>query len=116
MHLDDNVIGRWRETPDGLPNELPHLRERQLAVLSWVWRHWVAHRHGPTRRGIATRLSASSRTATAAPFVNPLVAKGHLERTPVARRGIRLTTEAIQKLRLKQTLQSKEEAKPVTSE
>ena len=80
--------------------ELPHLTPRQLDALAWVYEYWIDHRHGPTQREIAVGLGASARTATAAPFVDPLVVKGYLERTPAASRNIRPTTKAAKKLTL----------------
>lgn len=73
---------------------------RQLDALAWVCRFWALRRHGPTQREIASGLGASTRTATAAPFVDPLVAKGYLERTAAASRNIKPTPRAAEKLRL----------------
>ena len=84
---------------DVLTQELPHLTLRQLNALAWVCRFWIAHRHGPTQREIASGLGASARTATAAPFVDPLVAKGYLERTAATSRNIKPTPRAVEKLR-----------------
>ncbi len=91
--------------------ELPHLTQRQLDALVWVCRFWAVHRHGPTQREIASGLGASSRTATAAPFVDPLVAKGYLERTSAPSRNIRPTNAAFEKMRLA-GLQVQESAMP----
>jgi SOS-response transcriptional repressor LexA len=88
---------------DGVVEELPHLTQRQLEALAWVCEYWAAHRHGPTQREIAMGLGASTRTSTAAPFIDPLVAKGYLERTAAASRNVRPTVKAAQKLSLGRT-------------
>jgi SOS-response transcriptional repressor LexA len=79
--------------------ELPYLTRRQLDTLAWIWRYWVAHSHAPTQREIAAAMGASSRTATAAPFIDPLVAKGYLLKTSAASRNLTITAQAIAKLK-----------------
>ncbi|MBK4723403.1 hypothetical protein JJL56_31625 [Azospirillum sp. YIM DDC1] len=87
-----------RATPVELDEELPFLTARQMEALTWVVRFWRAHRYGPTQREIAAGMGASSRTATAAPFVDPLVAKGYLEKTSAPSRNLKPTRRAIEKL------------------
>ncbi len=79
-------------------DELPWLTDRQLQTLMWIADFWTANRHAPTHREIAAGLGGSQRTGTAAPFVNPLIAKGYLERTDAGLRNLRLTERAARKV------------------
>ena len=89
--------------------ELPHLTARQLDVLAWVFGFWVSHQHGPTQREIVAGLGTSTRTSTAAAFVEPLVAKGYLERTQASSRNIRPTPKATRKLTLEGKIERRKE-------
>lgn len=80
--------------------ELPRLTARQTETLAWFFAYWSAHRHAPTQREIARGLGASSRTTTAARLVDPLVRRGYLTRIGSVSRNLRLTEQAVAKLKL----------------
>ena len=80
--------------------ELPYLTPRQAETLTWICCFWSRHRHGPTQREIARALAASGRTATAVPFVRPLIRKGYLRRTQATSRNLQPTRLATAKLEL----------------
>ena len=81
---------------------LPKLPPRQEEVLRFIARFFVKHRHMPTQREICQELQVNS--TSAAPYVNPLMKKGYLNRIDETARTVgrnfELTELAVEKLKL----------------
>jgi DNA-binding MarR family transcriptional regulator len=96
MDIQELKIGRLEV--DQLPEPLPMLTDKQARTLEYIFNFYIAHRDYPTHREIAAALKIKS--SNAMPFVNPLIKKGYLERIDGPRRNIRLTSQALEKLKL----------------
>ena len=79
--------------------QLPILTDRQLSLLTYLYKYLNENRYMPTRREIAQHLDLNSDNST--PYVNALIKKGYLQKTGErARRNIVLTEAAYEKLSL----------------
>ena len=83
-------------------DELPIPTPGQMEALARIDRFCVVHRYGPRQRGLARGTGASSRSATA-PFVDPLIGAGCLERRPRRQRNVRPAAKLIEKLTLQRS-------------
>jgi len=77
---------------------LPLLTNKQADCLTYIFRFFVTHRDYPTHREIAEAMSVHSTNVS--PYLRPLINKGYIRRNDAAKRNIRLTHRALQKLRL----------------
>jgi DNA-binding MarR family transcriptional regulator len=96
MEIEELMIDR--PAADQLPERLPTLTNKQARTLEYIYRFYIEHRDYPTHREIAEALKIKSTNAM--PFVNPLIKKGYLKRVNGPRRNMRLTTQALEKLKL----------------
>jgi DNA-binding MarR family transcriptional regulator len=82
-----------------LANPLPLLTVKQEDCLSYIFKFFITHRDYPTHREIAEAMKIQSTNVT--PYLQPLIRKGYIRRRKSdAKRNIRLTGQALQKLRL----------------
>lgn len=77
---------------------LPPLTEKQRKCLEFILRFFLRHRFYPTHREIAKAMSI--RSTTAEMYLEPLEKKGYIERKAGAHRKIRITPEALERLKL----------------
>lgn len=77
---------------------LPPLTENQGRCLEFILNFFAEHRYYPTQREMAEAMSIKSNTAEM--YVAPLVKKGYLQREPGRQRNIRLTGDALERLRI----------------
>jgi DNA-binding MarR family transcriptional regulator len=77
---------------------LPPLTKNQGRCLEFILNFFAEHRYYPTQREIAKAMDIKSNTAEM--YVAPLVQKGYLQREPGRQRNIRLTGEALERLRM----------------
>lgn len=84
-------------TPDTL-KVLPPLTKKQGRCLEFILNYFVANRYYPTQREVAEAMEIRSNTAEM--YLQPLEQKGYLHREPNRQRNIRLTAEALERLRL----------------
>ncbi len=83
--------------PDQL-KVLPPVTERQGKCLEFILDYFLENRYYPTQRELARAMEL--RTNTAEMYLEPLEKKGYLVREPNKQRNIRLTGEALERLRL----------------
>lgn len=83
-------------TPDPL-KVLPPVTDRQAKCLIYIFDYFVEKRHYPTHREIASAMGVRSNTAEM--YLEPLELKGYLLRERGRRRNIRLTQDALDKLK-----------------
>lgn len=82
---------------------LPPVTDRQAKCLKFIFEYLVEHRYYPTQREVAEAMNV--RSSTAEMFIKPLEDKGYLTRErgkddKRKQRNIRLTSEALEKLRM----------------
>lgn len=87
-----------RTPPDGPVTILPVITSRQAECLEFIHSYLSARRDYPTQREVASAMDI--RQSSAADVLDALEKKGYLSRLPGARRNIRLTMAAIEKLQL----------------
>jgi Mn-dependent DtxR family transcriptional regulator len=92
------IQGLRKVGPQTLAKPLPLLTGKQETCLSYIYTFFMTHRDYPTHREIAEAMSVQSTNAS--PCIQPLIRKGYLRRSGSAKRNIRLTGRALQKLRL----------------
>jgi DNA-binding MarR family transcriptional regulator len=77
---------------------LPPLTPNQGKCLEFILNFFAEHRYYPTQREIAKEMKIKSNTAEM--YIGPLEQKGYLQREEVSRRNIRLTDDALERLRI----------------
>ncbi len=84
--------------PRMLAEPLPLLTEKQARCLSFIYDFFSRERDYPTHREIAVGLNIQSTNVQ--PYLEPLIKKGYLKRKEDAKRNIRLTKRALEKIEL----------------
>lgn len=99
------MVGKKKGRDSAPPREtgldstvLPPLTEKQRKCLEFILRFFLRHRFYPTHREIAEAMSI--RSTTAEMYLEPLEKKGYIERKAGVHRKIRLTPEALERLKL----------------
>ncbi len=94
---EEASVPRAALAPDAL-KVLPPLTDNQAKCLEFILNFFAEHRFYPTQREIVDAMNINSNTAEM--YVAPLVQKGYLQRAPVKQRNIRLTSDALERLRM----------------
>jgi DNA-binding MarR family transcriptional regulator len=77
---------------------LPPVTQKQGRCLEFILNYFIENRYYPTQREVATEMGVRSNTAEM--YIQPLEAKGYIVREPGRQRNIRLTKEALERLKL----------------
>src|SRR5947209_7476795 len=77
---------------------LPPVTQKQGRCLEFILNYFVENRYYPTQREVAREMGVRSNTAEM--YLQPLEAKGYIVREPGRQRNIRLTTDALERLKL----------------
>ncbi|MDI9570419.1 MAG: hypothetical protein QM278_06825 [Pseudomonadota bacterium] len=87
------------DVPDRLNESVTPLSPKQREVLVYLFEYFHDHNYYPTHREIVNHIGVAGTTAAA--YVNPLIAKGYVEKTVAAGRGrnIRITELGLTYLR-----------------
>ena len=85
--------------PDQLPDALPPLTPKQQQVLIYLLEYYLANRFYPTNREVMQYLGVKGTTAAA--YINPLQAKGYVQKvvTGGMGRNLRITNQGLDYLR-----------------
>ena len=77
---------------------LPPVTEKQARCLRFILDYFLENRFYPTQREVALAMDVRSNTAEM--YLQPLEQKGYLQREPGKQRNMRLTRDALERLRL----------------
>jgi Mn-dependent DtxR family transcriptional regulator len=77
---------------------LPPVTDKQAKCLEFIWDFFLTNRFYPTQREVAREMGVQSNTAEM--YFTPLIEKGYLTREPGRQRNIRLTQDALQRLKM----------------
>lgn len=77
---------------------LPPVTEKQGKCLEFILNYFLENRFYPTQREVALAMGVKSNTAEM--YIQPLESKGYLMRKPGRQRNIRLTPDALERLKL----------------
>jgi DNA-binding MarR family transcriptional regulator len=97
LNSDSSLVRRPAPSGEAL-KVLPPVTDRQGKCLIYILNYLIENRYYPTQRELALAMGVRSNTAEM--YVQPLVAKGYLVREPGKQRNIRLTQEALERLKL----------------